>query len=368
MVTTAKKTTISKPPTQAIGPDPRYMLDLAPNFKPDIDMVIREGIAAFGVRGSGKSTALARLLEQLSRYPIPYLVPDTKGEYTGLDSIYHATRFIVATANDCPTGQEILQERLQVVMDLRSWETDEGAALALTQLLNEMFAYASTQEPENCIPCPVILDEAQYWLPQNQVPYLDKEIAHDLRATWQKIATRARSYGLITSCFTQSISEIHKSVIRQCGLFILMRQTLDNDIERYQEYIHGVSPTRLKSAIRSLLPGRAIIVLPNGEQVKTAFYQRESKHPSNTPSVRGLLARLGESAPAPQPAAPQECKKQTGGRPRKQPAAPTLPPHYERIYAALDKDSGLSPYELVARIGCDLETAKQARYTYFQLA
>jgi hypothetical protein len=222
----------------------------------------------------------------------------------------------VATANNCPTGQEILSERLQVVMDLRSWETDEGAALAIIQLLNEMFAYASAQEPENCVPCPVILDEAQYWLPQSQVPHLDKDIARDLRATWQKIATRARSYGLIPSCFTQSISEIHKSVIRQCGLFVLMRQTLDNDIERYQEYIHGVSPARLKSIVRSFPAGRAVVVLPSGEQIKTTFHQRDSKHPSNTPTVRALVKRLGpQEEPAPTAAAPQECKR--GGRPRK---------------------------------------------------
>src|SRR5438045_6344547 len=134
-MTTAPTTTTSKTrPSQAIGPDPAYQLDLGVNFQPDIDLIVAEGAAVFGMKGSGKSNALARLLEQLSRFPIPYFVADTKGEYTGLSAVQHATRFVVATANNCPSGQEILTQRLQVVMDLRTWETDEGAALAIAQI------------------------------------------------------------------------------------------------------------------------------------------------------------------------------------------------------------------------------------------
>jgi len=280
--------------TQAIGSDPQYRLDLAPNFMPDIDLVIAEGVAAFGVKGSGKSNACARLGEQLSRFPIPYFIPCTKGEYISLKDIKHATRFVIATANACPSGQQILTERLQVVMDLRSWESDEGAALAMAQILNEMFAYASSQDQERCIPCPCILDEAQYWLPQNSVSYLAKDVAQELRDAWHVLATRARSLGLVPSYFTQNISELHKSVMRQCGMYFLMRQTLDNDLDRYCEFIHHTSPAQLKASIRAFPAGKAIVLLPNGERIKTTFNQRESKHTSNTPTVRALMASLAQ--------------------------------------------------------------------------
>lgn len=354
MQSTTKQT--SRPQcSQAIGSDPIYTLDLAENFKPDVDLIVSEGVAAFGMKGAGKSNALARLLEQLSRFPAPWLAPDTKGEYTGLNAIKHASRFIVATANNCPSGQQILAERLQVVMDLRTWETDEGAALAMSQLLNEMFSYACNQNPKDCVPCPCILDEAQYWLPQNPVPYLDKEIARQLRASWHVLATRARSYGLVPSYFTQNISEIHKSVMRQCGVYILMRQFLDGDLDRYCEFVKSSSPSNLKKMIRSFAAGKAIVVLPDGSQTKVQFHARESEHPSHTPTVRNLVRRI---------LVEQSAQEPVQRRPRT-PKRTVFPSDVERIHAALEQDSGLSPYELVACTGCDLDTAKQALVSFF---
>lgn len=392
--------------SQAIASDLAYALDLASNFQPDIDLIVAEGVAAFGVKGSGKSNACARLLEQLSRYPIPYLVPDTKGEFTGLESIKHASRFVVATANNCPSGQHVISERLQVVMDLRTWDSDEGAALAMAQLLNEMFAYASTQSPNDCVPCPCILDEAQYWLPQGTVSYLSKEIARELRDAWHVLATRGRSLGLVPSYFTQNMSELHKSVMRQCGLFVLMRQTLDRDFDRYCEFIHQSKPSQVKNMVRAFPAGHAIVLLPNGEQIKVLFSQRESQHPSNTPTVRALLCRLGQvpmSKPLPamseipgckpvlpvseiptsKPVSSVVCEKPTR-KPvlpgREAPVCKPVPSVYEKptrrssrsvspevqdVHMALECDSGLSPVELAALCGCSLEMAKEARMRFF---
>src|SRR6266487_28536 len=357
--TTKKPTTVKQSPaaqqqlSQAIASDPAYALDMAPNFQPDVDLVAAEGVAAFGVKGSGKSNACARLLEQISRYPIPYLVPDTKGEFTSLDCVRHATGFTIATMNNCPSGYEIISKRLQVVMDLRSWDSDEAAALAMAQVLNEMFASASTQDPAERVPCPCPLDEAPYWLPQNQVSYLSKATGKELRDAWHVLATRGRSLGLVPSYFTQNISELNKAVMRQCGLYILMRQVLDTDLDRYCEYVRHRSAVQLKSAIRAFTPGRALVVLPAGEQIKVTFHTRQSQHPSHTPTVRALMARLAESTKAPAPRKPPARKQ------------PVLSPQLEAIHAALEQDSGLSPYELVQRIGCDLETAKEALVSFF---
>src|SRR4030095_2215771 len=142
----------------------------------------------------------------------------------------------------------------------------------------EMFAYASAQESADCIPCPCIIDEAQYWLPQQPVCSLSKDIARQLRDSWHVLATRARSLGLVPSYFTQNISELHKSVMRQCGLYVLMRQFLDGDLDRYCEFVKTSSPASVKRAIRSFPAGTAVVVLPDGSQVKTQFHQRESRH------------------------------------------------------------------------------------------
>ena len=286
-------------PSQARATDLAYGLDLAPNFFPDVDLVVTEGVATFGVKGAGKSTVCARLLEQVSRFPLPYLVADTKGEYASLKDVGHATRFVLATANACPSGQEIISQRLHVVLDLRTWQSDEGAALAMTQLLTELCAYASSLDPAHCVPCPCILDEAQYWVPQSAVSHLCKESAHQLRDAWHVLATRGRSLGLVPSYFTQNISELHKSVMRQCGLYALMRQVLDRDLDRYCEYIRASrTAQQVKRAIRAFPAGKALVVLPSGEQLTVQFHPRASTHTSTTPTVRALVGRLAARTPA----------------------------------------------------------------------
>ena len=349
----AQKLTPPPRPSMAMADDPAYALQLAPNLAPDVDIVITEGIAAFGVKGAGKSTVCARLVEQISRYPIPFVVFDTKGEYLNLA---HPALAVIATAQGCPSGYDILHDRLRVVVDLRSWDTDEAAALAMAQMLRELFAYAGTQaDPE---PCPLFIDEAQYWLPQRAVTYLSKETARELRDAWHIIGTRGRSLGLTPNYFTQNISELDKSVMRQAGIYILMRQVLDNDLDRYLEYIRYTNAAKTRNAIRAFSPGRAIVLLPSGEQISTTFYQRTSVHPSKTPTVRGVMAR---QAQGPQPAA--EATPRTRG-PRKE-KAPELSPATECIYQALEQDSGLSPYELMQRTGCTLETAKEGLVSFF---
>jgi hypothetical protein len=289
MTTAAQKQTAVKRPSLAIAPDPALALDLAENFHPDVDLLVTEGVVTFGVKSSGKSNLCALLFEQLDRYPIPSILFDTKGEYRNLAQ---EDRTLLATANNCPSGYDILSKRLRVVVDLRSWDTDEAAALAMSQLLRELFAYASAQDdPVQRVPCPLLLDEAQYWLPQAAVSYLSRETVRELRDAWHIIGTRGRSLGLIANYFTQNISELSKSVMRQNGIYILMRQVLDIDLDRYLEYIRHTSAAKVKNAIRAFAPGRAVVVLPNGEQLYVTFNKRASEHPSHTPTVRNVLQR-----------------------------------------------------------------------------
>jgi hypothetical protein len=295
---TLKPTSLSqKPVIETVTPQAplptSYNLNLSPNFMPDVDLLISEGIAAFGIKGAGKSNACGRLLEQLSRFPMPYIVPDTKGEYISLKDVPHATTFVIATVDNMPSAKDILEKRLQVVMDLRTWESDEMAARAMTRILSDLFAHASSLNTSECVPCPCILDEAQYWLPQGRVSYLTRDTAHALRESWNVLATRARSLGLVPSYFTQNISELHKTVVRQCGVYILMRQVLDRDLDRYCEYVRSKKTNQvLKNVIRAFPTGKAIVVLPGCEQITTTFHPRESTHTSNTPSVRALVKRL----------------------------------------------------------------------------
>lgn len=287
-------------PTMAIASDPAMALDLAPKFTPDVDTIVSEALVCFGIKGTGKSNFCARLHEQYRKFPIPYVLFDSKGEY---HSLAQQGRVIIATANDAPTGREILAQSLRVVVDLRTWDSANASALAMCQLLRELHAHASSQDdPEARIPCPLTLDDAQSWLPQSGSSDMSREIARDLRGMWHLIASRDRSLGLVPSFFTQNISELNKSVMRQAGIYVLMRQALDLDLDRYLEYMRYDDAERAKFHIRAFPAGRAIIVLPSGEQITATFHQRATTHTSHTPTVRALLRRLAPYGSAPRPA------------------------------------------------------------------
>src|SRR5450755_3202754 len=236
----------------AIASDPSKALRLSPTFQPDVDLLTAEGLIAFGVKGSGKSNLLALLVEQLGRFLLPQLIIDTEREYQSL-------------AHLLPRG---------VIAALQSWQSDEAAALSLCQLIEELFTATTAIAPHERVPCVIHLDEAAYWLPQEAVVYLSKETRKALADAFHKLASRGRKQGLTSFLYTQSISEVAKSAIRQAGVKVLMRQTLDIDLTRYCQYIQGAT-ARTKKAIQAYPSGKAIVILPDGSQRKVQFHTRQ---------------------------------------------------------------------------------------------
>src|SRR6266566_3698727 len=264
---TTSPQTLSRPEqpraSLALASDPSKALRLAPTFQPDVDLLTAEGLIAFGVKGSGKSNLLALLLP-------------------------HG---VLATAQRCPSGYDIIHKGLQVILDLHSWQSDEAAGLALCQLLDELFTATNAIAPRDRVPCAIHLDEAGYWLPQEAVSYLSKETRKSLADAFHKLASRGRKQGLTPLLYTQSISEVAKSAIRQAGIKVLMRQTLDVDLTRYCQYIQGATP-RTKKAIQAYPSGKAIVILPDGSQQRLQFHERESEHKGHTPQAQAALVKF----------------------------------------------------------------------------
>ncbi len=117
---------------------------------------------------------------------------------------------------------------------------------------------AMSQAPQERVPCIVHLDEAGYWIPQDAVTYLSKSTRLAMADAFHKLAACGRKMGLVPFLYTQSISEVGKSSIRQSGVKVLMCQTLDTDLNRYSEYIHNATP-RTRKAIQAFPTGKAIV-------------------------------------------------------------------------------------------------------------
>jgi hypothetical protein len=280
---------------------------------------------------------------------------------------------VLATAHRCPSGYDILHKGLQVVVDLRSWENDEAAALAMVQLIGELFTVATAQAPQDRVPCIVHLDEASYWVPQEAVTYLSKQTRLALADAFHKLATRGRKMGLVPFLYTQSISEVGKQSIRQAGVKVLMRQTLDIDLNRYAEYIKNCTPAR-KKAIQAFPRGKAVVILPDGTQQAVQFYERQSEHTSHTPQAQAALVKFAATAvditslklrDMTTDQHPAQLRKRTFSQ--KKSAGKNNPSIKQRIFTLLENDATLNSRQLVAIVGCPINTA-QLYHRVFQSA
>jgi hypothetical protein len=383
MTTATRQTTTTQTPspreqpraTLAMASDPGKALRLSPTFQPDVDLLTAEGVIAFGVKGSGKSNLLALIVEQVGRFFLPQVILDTEREYQNLVPLL--PRGVLASVRRCPSGSDILQNGLQVVLDLQSWETDEAAAHAICRLVDELFTATNALAPQERVPCVIHLDEAGYWLPQEAVTYLSKETRKALADAFHKLASRGRKQGLTPFLYTQSISEVAKSAIRQAGVKVLMRQTLDVDLTRYCQYLQGATP-RTKRAIAAYPSGRASVILPDGSQHKVQFNTRQSEHVSQTPQAQAALVKFAamdiditalpmrDMTAEVQPEQAQGWLHHQDAQLGKGRLSPTHLTATERVYALLAENPTLQPIELMKMVGCSDTTASRARRIYFE--
>ena len=355
--------------SQAMASDPGKALRLAPSLQPDVDLLTTEGLIAFGVKGSGKSNLLALLVEQFRRFLLPQIILDTEREHQELVNLL--PHGVIASASRCPSGYDIIHKGLQVILDLQSWDTDEAAALAMCQLIGELFATTTAQAPQERVPCVIHLDEAGYWLPQEAVSYLSKETRKALADAFHKLASRGRKQGLTPFLYTQSISEVAKSAIRQAGVKVLMRQTLDVDLTRYCQYIQGAT-ARTKKAIQAYPSGKAIVILPDGSQQRLQFHERESEHKGHTPQAQAALVKFAalhidvSALPMREMAAQASAPVEQAARPGQRRQAPTAKTVTEQLYELLAVDPSLRPADLLRVTGCSDGLASRAHRVYFQ--
>ncbi|MEO9028344.1 MAG: hypothetical protein ABI413_05980, partial [Ktedonobacteraceae bacterium] len=282
--------------TMHIGPYPRLVLDLAPHFRPDINMVLREGIFACGVKGSGKTGVLAKIIEQITliaaqfdpaHLGIPLVVFDKEGDLESLGTIFPNGR--IADLEHWYTAEEILTQRLQVVVNLQAWLKAEEAGKIMVTLVNDLIAYTGSLNPDKRPPCPVFLDEAQYWLPQESASYLSKETQKGLLDAFGILLNTGRKRGLTPFIFTQRIAQIDKSVI-SLGIQIFMRQVIDTDQKRCMEYIR-LDIVGERKNLAQLSEGQGIVCLPKGVQLTVQFDERQSTHLSHAPTIDRILTR-----------------------------------------------------------------------------
>jgi hypothetical protein len=269
--------------------DPEREILLAENLGLDIDEVIEAGVFVAGMKGSGKSELAAHLMEQLGRFPLSQIVYCLKGDFTSLVAS-HFTNGLVMTRQHLYDARTILSCRLQVVVDLRSWETMEERAQVIASLNQALLKHAMSLPEQLRIPWFVHLDEAQQFVSQQKPVGIELSTWKWVTQSVTNLGILGRSFGAVPCLYTQRIADIHKDVISQQEFRVFMKAALDNDLKRYEEYISA--KTARREDIQTFRAGDAVVILPNGRQFITHFLRRESKHGSHTPHLtQALLLR-----------------------------------------------------------------------------
>lgn len=190
-----------------------------------LDRLVESRLLVQGTSGSGKSYAVRRLLEQ-THGRVQHLVVDAEGEYVSLRERFD---YVVAGADgDCaaePRSASLLARRLLElgasgilnISELRPHDRIRFVRLFLESLL---------AAPKTLWhPVLVVVEECHLFAPQSGREAESTVAVVDL-------ATRGRKRGYAVCAVTQRISDLHKSVVAQCGNRLIGRTTLDADVKR----------------------------------------------------------------------------------------------------------------------------------------
>jgi hypothetical protein len=265
------------------------VLHLSPSWTPSVNSFLSQRIAILGQSGSGKGNTIADLVEEIGPLGVPQLLLDTEDEYSSLCQPCYLPRGVTVGAehltveNARAFGQSILADKLQVIVNLHSYESDDEAALVMCELIAGITEWEEALPISQRVSCLVILDEAAMWLPQSTgESILSKDVLARLQQTFfRTVVRRGRKRGIGFVLATQRIAEIDKRALSATWM-ILHRQTLPNDLRVYKEY--GIAP----EAARSLRSGQAYVLGPEGLCEVVQFRRRQSSDQAFTPGLASV--------------------------------------------------------------------------------
>lgn len=290
-------------------PATQDLLDLGWDLRPHVNTFFSKRVSVLGMSGAGKSNFLARLVECLGKYDAPLILFDSKPEYKKLCSrryLCNAARADSASLtpqNARKIAHQIMEQRLQVVVDLSTYEP-EDAALVMIDLALGVRAYqqARLDAGEILIPCTFIVEEAHDWFPEDESQSVLRGIRVDdgmllsrLQRVYFNLETKGRSYGMGLVTATQRPQAVDKRLISQAEWRFLLKAMEPAELKVYRTY--GAQDAQIISL--NPLRGEAYVIGPDGSRGVYHIKRRESPDEAPSPGVENLYrAPAATSVPA----------------------------------------------------------------------
>ncbi len=254
-------------------------IDVAGILALTVNDVIGESFALLGVKGTGKTTTAAVVVEELIG-SVPLTIVDPEGEYFTLKEKF---RLLVAgcgdnveveiNADNAPALAEFaMKNRLSVILDISGYDLATGR-LVLAAYLQKLWEVNYRSR----LPHFVVVEEAREFIPQNGTTPVSEVLT--------RIALRGRKRGLGLIVVNQRSANISKDVLTQAGILLLHRVTHPTDIKVYQELI-PLPANEVAARVRELKAGQLLFV--RGDRVeKVTIRQRHTSHGGATPTLAG---------------------------------------------------------------------------------
>lgn len=231
-----------------------------------------EGVAAVGMRGSGKSNTLRRWAEVLDAAGIPFVAIDPKGDWWGLRSsadgkseglsvaVFGGLYATDGLPLDEYLGKSIadllVDTGMSAVLDVSRLSVGARARF-LTEFCERLMDRHQVEPHVRC----VILEEAHRYIPQ-RVP---NELARVKEAT-AAILLEGRAFGLGCWAATQRPARLNKDVLEEVGTAIIHRigAAATNDLKTIAGWVkHEDLGDEIVPSLTKLKAGEAWVLAPS---------------------------------------------------------------------------------------------------------
>jgi len=261
-----------------------------------------ERLAIVGTSGSGKTYAAKGLVERLMAGGARVCVVDPLGVWWGLRAgadgggtagpypvvVFGGRHADVALdpGLGAVLGRVVGTQRMACVVDV----SDMGSAAVRRGF---MTAFTEALYAANTEPLHLVLDEADLWAPQRAQPD-----GYDLLQRVEEIVRRGRVRGFLPWLITQRPAVLHKDVLSQADILVLMKLTSSQDREAVGRWIEGQADRaegrRILAALPRLHRGEGWVWAPSdGVLARVAFPRIATFDSSATPVRPERLAVVG---------------------------------------------------------------------------
>lgn len=249
-----------------------------------------------GKRGSGKSNTAARLVEQMHRAKLPFVVLDPTDTWWGLKASVDGARgldvYVFGGAHQdlplAPDGGALLAEvlcehRIPMVLSVKHLSGRERSTfmVAFAKTLFQKWAGG---------PLHIVLEEAHELAPQNVQN--GREGEQEMLGAFKRLWKLGRASGIGGTAVTQRPASLSKDITTQSEILIAHRTIGPQDVKAVGEWVkyHG-ERLDILAELPSLPTGQAFVwapEFPEGKPIglqRTTILRRDTYDSASTPKV-----------------------------------------------------------------------------------